>query len=71
MTSAKILQNATLPLSQKLKMKRDMSYREELRKALERAQEIIVNRWSEMEEDDCCTQAAEVLEMLITSLEED
>lgn len=48
-----------------------MTYREELRNALERAQEIIVKRWSEMEDDECCTQAAEVLEMLVASLEED
>lgn len=50
---------------------RIMTYREELRNALERAQEIIIKRWSEMEDDECCTQAAEVLEMLVASLEED
>ena len=48
-----------------------MTYREELRNALKMAQEIIVKRWSEMEDDECCTQAAEVLEMLVASLEED
>lgn len=48
-----------------------MTYREELRNALEKAQEIIVKRWSEMEDDEYCTQAAEVLEMLVASLKEE
>ena len=53
------------------KTNRIMTYREELRNALKMAQEIIVKRWSEMVDDECCTQAAEVLEMLVASLEED
>lgn len=46
-----------------------MTYREELRDALVRAQEIIESRWLEMENDECCIQASEVLDMLIASLE--
>lgn len=48
-----------------------MTYREELQKALMQAQEIIERRWSEMENDECCTQASEILDMLVVSLEEE
>ena len=45
--------------------------RQELSEAIHKALEITMLRWDEVQEDENCSQAAEVLQMLYASLEEE
>lgn len=53
------------------KQNMEKSIRKELSEAIFKAIEITMLRWDEVQEDENCAQAAEVLQMLHSSLEED
>ena len=52
------------------KQNMEKSIRKELSEAIFKAIEITMLRWDEVQEDENCAQAAEVLQMLHSSLEE-
>lgn len=49
----------------------EKTIRQELSEAIFKAIEITMLRWDEVQEDENCAQAAEVLQMLHSSLEEE